>query len=379
LQLLIGSCCPLAALHGISQQLMRAVAELHGVGLVHGDIKPSNVLWSATRAEVKLGDFGLTFGTVTHIDANASSSSNCEVTGALHPVSSSGYRAPEAEVWNSMSVDERRRAVGLNQKPCGPATDAWSCGVVLCELFSGERLWPSSLASVVYSPELCDRAAAATTPSLAALSAQSTAEAHSRWRRQVERARELLNRRGENGKSLAAEAKCLHFGTSRVLGDDLELDEEHRSRSFTQLVLAMLRFHTVPPLMSTSSDGLPATQLCDPTASATCGAAQDLVASTQDDCLRVAPKGVPALRLGCARALTAAGFFAAACEGVEPKGGGGVLSTTTEQQQQHLWAWPVSLLPSRFLLVHGLLAGNEVCMFTSRFLAYWLPTRSQFS
>ena len=135
--------CPLPALHGLARRLLAGVAELHRVGLVHGDIKPGNILWSAEQADIKLCDLGLSFwdsegaaGAGTEAGTGAGAGAGTEGRGAMNPVSSGGYRAPEAEVWTVMSLDDRRELVLGGCKPCGPATDAWSCGIVLLELFS---------------------------------------------------------------------------------------------------------------------------------------------------------------------------------------------------------------------------------------------------
>ncbi len=344
LQSLAGCCCPLAALNGISQQLLRAVAELHGAGLVHGDIKPSNVLWSAARAELKLGDFGLTFGTVTCLDVDRCTSR--APTGALHPVSSSGYRAPEAEVWNSMNIEARRQAVRHNQKPCGTATDAWSCGVLLCELFSGDRFWPFSLASVMYPPETCDHVMVTAMTSLSALSTDALAEAHSRWRRQIARARELLEHRCQVGSE--------------------PVDEEAHNRSFAELVLSLLRFQADIPRRLPTPHQPALTSAVVPVAlvvakSRAPGAIEAEIATTQDDCLDwVTRKAMPTRRLDCARALSIISSVASARSSLA--GGGAVVSIATAQQQQEFWTWQMSLLPSRFLLLHGLLVGDEVCI-----------------
>ena len=53
----------LGSLNIISQQIVEGVAYLHGVGFVHGDLKPSNILISGqngnSRPKTKLTDFGL--------------------------------------------------------------------------------------------------------------------------------------------------------------------------------------------------------------------------------------------------------------------------------------------------------------------------------
>ena len=227
--------------------------------------------------------------------------------------------------------------------------------VVLCELFTGERFWPTALASVAHLPEACDRLAVATVASLSTLSADAAAEAHSRWRRQFARARELLDQRCGKGRHVAFDETLLHFGVTR--GPDCDpVGEEARSRSFVELILLLLRFHTetetVSALQQTASSEAPRKAARGPTDAA--------VISTQNDWSgRVTRADAPTPRLDCARALAMTRCVASARAGLE--GGGGVISITTEQQQQQLWAWQVSLLPSRFLLVHGLLVGLEVC------------------
>ena len=182
---LIGSRCPPPALHRLASHLLRAVAALHRAGLTHGDIKPSNVLWSPQHGGVRITDFGLSFWSAS--EAAATESGTDPHMGALNPVSSRGYRAPEAETWTRLSLDERRAAVRGGRKQCGPLADAWSCGVLLLELFAGVRFWPSSLPA---EPTGWDAAAAP-----------------DRWAQQDARATELLS------QALASEI----VSTSRVL------------------------------------------------------------------------------------------------------------------------------------------------------------------
>jgi serine/threonine protein kinase len=430
---LVGCCCPLPALHGLARSLLSVVAELHTAGFVHGDIKPSNVLWSATQAELKLADFGLSFRTARVEAEPKEEKGDCssQTSGALNPVSSGGYRAPEGEAWNSMSLDERREAVRLDDKPCGPACDAWSCGVVLCELFAGERLWPTALASAPCRAEACDHAAVATTALLGA-PVDAAADAHNRWRQQVARARELLGQR-VNAKAAAMEAKALHFGgTMAATGssDGIQASDEQFSahtereaRHFGELVMSLLRFHTdtlvsPPPRLAgkersaclstapesprdalsqpasiNGADGSSTSSSLRPNEALSKRRRLDDPATTES----TSSSGSAAVgagrageeeeegslfRLDCATALKTTRYFATR----RGRGGGGVtvVSTTAPassatalntdsardeqgrpQEQpgqccaQQSWAWEVSLLPTRFLLVHGLLAGDE--------------------
>ncbi|PWN24322.1 kinase-like protein [Jaminaea rosea] len=108
--------------HKRSSDLCRMAAELvcavhhchYGMGphyLLHGDIKPSNVLIAADGT-VKLADFGL---------------SRLKSGGHLERwnfVGTPGYTAPEI----------------LRRFPYGPASDVWSLGCTLYELFTSRRV-----------------------------------------------------------------------------------------------------------------------------------------------------------------------------------------------------------------------------------------------
>ena len=88
-----------------------AVAELHALGMVHLDLKPSN-LFLATQRDgsrcVKVLDFGL------------ARPSSLPMPGNLE--GSAGYMAPEQ---------------ALSSRDLGPACDVWALGVILYELVTG--------------------------------------------------------------------------------------------------------------------------------------------------------------------------------------------------------------------------------------------------
>ena len=103
-----------AHVQSVARQVLRSLAFLHSLNLVHADLKPENILMKSYSAcEVKVIDLG----------------SSCFLTDRLASyVQSRSYRAPEV-------------ILGL---PYGQKIDIWSLGCIVAELASGRVLFHNS-------------------------------------------------------------------------------------------------------------------------------------------------------------------------------------------------------------------------------------------
>lgn len=108
-----GPMSPILLLHVLGQ-LARAIDAVHAQGVVHGDIKPANVMYDANgQHRVKLIDFGLAFD---RRDARTRRGS----------AGTPGYMAPEQ----------------LRGEVCGPAIDRFALAALGFELLTGKALQP---------------------------------------------------------------------------------------------------------------------------------------------------------------------------------------------------------------------------------------------
>ncbi|MGY4542771.1 serine/threonine protein kinase [Arthrobacter sp. UYNi723] len=112
---------PLNELAVIGAGIADALAYVHGLGILHRDIKPGNILLVQTRPgeplRAKVADFGI---------ARIADSTRLTVTGAM--VGTAAYLSPE-------------QAMG---SPLTPATDIYSLGLVLLECIKQTMEYPGS-------------------------------------------------------------------------------------------------------------------------------------------------------------------------------------------------------------------------------------------
>jgi serine/threonine protein kinase len=104
---------PPAFVHVVLGGVLEALAEAHNVGILHRDVKPGNILFTAS-GEPKLADFGI------------AKTSGAAYTRAGEIVGSMAYLSPER----------------LASKPATVADDLYAVGVVGYEALAGRRPFP---------------------------------------------------------------------------------------------------------------------------------------------------------------------------------------------------------------------------------------------
>lgn len=140
-----------SVLRAVFTGVLRGLRAMHGLGFVHGDIKPENVMVDVVGEEVRrvcLVDFGFTF----RVDAPPT----------FKRMGTVMYTAPEM-----IAGDERRYS---------PALDAWAVGATLLTAFTRRSVFCGD----AFDEQKLELAAASCPPALRALIKQLMAPAESR-------------------------------------------------------------------------------------------------------------------------------------------------------------------------------------------------------
>jgi serine/threonine protein kinase len=104
-------------------QIADALAYLHGRGIVHGDVKPGNILVPVDGARVRLADFGV----ARRVDGPA----------------------PVARPWALRATPEYVAPEMVAGRPADPASDVYALGILLYELLSGRTPYRGGTAAEV--------------------------------------------------------------------------------------------------------------------------------------------------------------------------------------------------------------------------------------
>jgi len=101
----------------VGEQVADALAHAHRLGVVHRDVKPSNVLFDSAGRRARLADFG-----IARVDGSVGTTATGQVVG------SAPYLAPEQVAGDG----------------AGPEVDVYALGLVLIECVTGRRCYPGA-------------------------------------------------------------------------------------------------------------------------------------------------------------------------------------------------------------------------------------------
>ncbi|RXG52647.1 Serine/threonine-protein kinase Kist, partial [Armadillidium vulgare] len=136
-----------------AKHLMRGLAHMHKNGVVHGDVKPHNIMWSGLEETFKLIDFGVSFSLNENMEHAIQSRDKhfCLIKlyrFLLPSLDIAAYQAPETIRWNQF-VQPPSTYYGT-QLPCignayptkpGAEADVWSAGCIIAELMTGSKVF----------------------------------------------------------------------------------------------------------------------------------------------------------------------------------------------------------------------------------------------
>jgi serine/threonine-protein kinase len=114
----------------VATQVLKSLMEAHALGIVHRDVKPSNILLSDFAGEtdfVKVLDFGV----ARHSEPGADST---PITRAGQIVGTPSYMAPEQ----------------IHGRAIGPEADLYALGLVMAEAASGVRIYDEATAMQIW-------------------------------------------------------------------------------------------------------------------------------------------------------------------------------------------------------------------------------------
>lgn len=116
---------PVSQVGAIGRQIASGMAAAHAQGIVHGDLKPANIILTQDGT-VKITDFGLARRMARSQDSTSQASQDTTIPLLVEPGEvggTPGYVAPEQ----------------CNGATCSPASDVFSLGAILYEMITGEK------------------------------------------------------------------------------------------------------------------------------------------------------------------------------------------------------------------------------------------------